>query len=173
MKIINPTLAQMGGAAIPGLTAGDLYFLARAKTVIHPVATQGQPAGTDKASVFYDEMPTSIGATLKAAVPVAGTSEVEDVTTPAFFPVATKGSECAAIVSDLAWADQNLEAGYEFIYLLYSATAASRRYLVCGVLNSTQTLSNDPFGDAGTRVGLISGQAACWAAKHAIGINPF
>ncbi len=165
---------QLGGVAAPALTAADLFFIAKSRIVCAPFATLNQPAATDKVSIWYDEVPNGLGATLKGATGIAGTSDTEDIITPAFFPVATKGAECAAICSSLAWADQNLEGGYEFVQVLYSAVAGASRFFVSGVLNSSQTLSNDPFGAQGEAAGLLSGrQAACWSGVYSVGVNPF
>lgn len=173
MKIIHQTLNNLGGVATPALTASDLYFLAKSRLVAAPYATLGQPAATDKISIWYDEVPNGLGAALKGSTGIAGTSDVEDIVTPAFFPVATKGAECAAICNSLNWADQNLEAGYEFVQVLYSAVVGASRFFVSGVLNSSQTLSNDPFGTQGEAQGLLTRQAACWSGAYSVGVNPF
>lgn len=175
MKIITTTPALLGGVPTPVQSAGDLWFAAKAKTIFLHINTLGQPGNpADKLLMWFDETPSGLS-NLKTSVAsvVAGTSDDEDVVTPAFYPVATKGAECAAICSSLTWADRNLEGGYEYIYLLYSATAGAERYFVSGVLNSSQTLSNDPFGTQGVAQGLISGQAACWDSVYSVGVNPF
>jgi len=175
MKICQTTPALLGGVATPVQTAADLYFTAKSKLIWLNLNITGQPGNAaDKLLMWYDEIPNGLS-NLKstASTILAGTSDDEDVCTPAFYPVATKGAECAAICSSLAWADRNLEQGYEYIYLLYSATAGAERYFVSGVLNSTQTLSNDPFGTQGVSQGLISGQAACWNSAYSVGVNPF
>lgn len=73
--------------------------------------------------------------------------------TPEFYPYATDGSECAAFVSDLSWADNNLHS-YE--YVVTDDGVATNGYLVFGVLNSSKTQFNDPF--SGT--GFVKG--CCW-----------
>lgn len=91
-----------------------------------------------------------------------GTSEPIDNINPSFFPVATKGAECAAIVSDLAWADSNLIEGYEFFEC--TSTSGTPRFFVSGTLNSSQTLANDPFDD--TNIIAVSN----WALDYAEGV---
>jgi hypothetical protein len=86
---------------------------------------------------------------------------------PAYFPVATKGAECAAYVDDLSWADNNLFAGYE--YFVVTSGSGRTTYFVSGILNSSQTEANDPF--ASTQVG--SPNACCWAGDYTVGLQPF
>lgn len=76
--------------------------------------------------------------------------------TPDFFPYATAGAECAAIVTNLSWAERNLS---DFEYLLLSKTTG--RYFVTGILNSSKTEFNDPFAAAG---GVTV--AACWSGTY-------
>jgi len=175
MKVIQTTPAELGGVATPVQTAGDLWFTAKSKLIWLNLNVGGQPGNAaDKLLMWYDELPNSLS-NLKAASSrvLAGTSDDEDIVTPAFYPVATKGAECAAIVSTLSWADRNLMEGYEYVYLLYSATAGSERYFVSGVLNSSQTLANDPFDPTKGGAGVIAGQAACWKSTYSQGVNPF
>lgn len=75
--------------------------------------------------------------------------------TPEFYPYATKGAECAAFVTDLSWADNNLNS-YEYVKTDNGATLQG--WLVFGVLNSTKTEFNDPFGSS-----LVQ-NATCWNA---------
>lgn len=175
MKVIQTTPALLGGVATPVQTAGDLWFTAKSKLIWLNLTVGGQPGNAnDKLLMWYDELPNSLS-NLKASAStiIAGTSDDEDVVTPAFYPVATKGAECAAIVSTLSWADRNLNEGYEYVYLLYSATANAERYFVSGVLNSSQTLANDPFDPTKGGAGVIAGQAACWKSTYSQGVNPF
>ena len=90
---------------------------------------------------------------------------------PKYYPVATKGSECAALVSSLNWADLNL-VSYEYM-LLSKTQAGAEVYLVTGVLNSSQTQANDPFGSQGESQGLVSGKGCCWSGTYTEGLNPF
>lgn len=84
---------------------------------------------------------------------------------PSYFPVATQGAECGAIVTTLGWADANLLKGYEF------AKLATDVYFVSGILNSTQSLSNDPFDATKGGVGFTNG--ACWSGTYSSQMNPF
>lgn len=87
-------------------------------------------------------------------------SPVMDVQ-PQYFPVATKGAECGAVVSNLAWADNNL-SNYEFVHF------GTGKYFVTGVLNSSQTQANDPF-DATDSPGITT--ACCWAGNYKEGLS--
>lgn len=98
-----------------------------------------------------------------AGTKVAGNNSATVEVKPKYFPVATKGAECGALVSTLDWADVNL-SDYEYIQL--GATS----FFVTGVLNSSQTQANDPF-DASDSPGIVS--ACCWNGGYAEGLNPF
>ena len=86
---------------------------------------------------------------------IAGDNNGVDVLTPEFYPYATEGAECAAFVTDLSWADQNLQS-YEYVKTDNGSTKSG--YLVFGVLNSTKTQFNDPFSGTSFQNG------ACWNA---------
>ena len=174
MKVSLISNLQLGGAASPALSSADLYSIAKARYIPNTIANVKQPAATDKYALYINQYASgsSLFNALLTDAP-AGTQEEESVDFPGYFPVATKGSEAAAICSSLTWANKNLYPGYEFIYLLYSATPGNARYFVSGVLNSSQTQANDPFGAQGIADGLISGQAACWAAPFNEGLNPW
>jgi hypothetical protein len=174
MKVTIISNLQLGGAATPALSSADLYSIAKARFIPNTIANVKQPAATDKHAVYINQYASgsSLFNTLLTEAP-AGTQEEESVDFPGYFPVATKGSECAAVVSSLTWANKNLFPGYEFIWLLFSATPASNRYFVSGVLNSSQTQANDPFGTQGQADGLLAGQAACWASGYTDGLNPW
>ena len=103
----------------------------------------------------------SVGGTL-----VGGTSSPVTNVHPAYFPVATKGAECAALVTDLSWADSNLFAGYE--YFLVETKNGTTSYFVSGILNSSQTEANDPFERA---KGFAAG--CCWSGDYTVGLQPF
>jgi len=94
---------------------------------------------------------------------VAGNNSAVVEVKPKYFPVATKGAECAALVSTLDWADVNLT---DYEYLQLSATS----YFVTGVLNSSQTQANDPFNSSDSP-GVTS--ACCWNGGYVEGLNPF
>lgn len=171
MKINQLTNAQLTAVT---LTGADLYSLAKARYIPLGIALKGQPAGTDRHVVYINQYASGspLFNTLLAEN-FGGTQDTESVDFPSFYPVATKGAECAAVVSSLTWANKNLVTGFEFMYCVYSATSANNRYFVSGILNSSQTLSNDPFGTQGVADGLISGLAACWSSGYEQGVNPF
>ena len=100
---------------------------------------------------------------------VGSSNPVESVA-PSYFPVATAGAECAAHVKSLTWADQNLLTGYDWVLYNPSAAAASQRYFVTGILNSSQTQANDPFSST-TYPDVVG--AVCWAGNFVSGVNPF
>ena len=99
---------------------------------------------------------------------VGGTSAPVTNVHPAYFPVATKGAECAAFVTNLSWADNNLYAGYEW-FTVQTAQGVTK-YFVSGILNSSQTEANDPF-DASDSPGVTS--ACCWNGDYTVGLQPF
>lgn len=121
-----------------------------------------------KHNVYVNQQDSPVGGTL-----AGGTSAPITNVHPAYFPVATKGAECAALVTNLSWADSNLYAGYEYFILSDTGTGAARRvtYFVSGILNSTQTEANDPFGTQGAAIGFQSG--CCWSGDYTVGLNPF
>ena len=99
---------------------------------------------------------------------VGGTSSPITNVHPAYFPVATKGAECAAVVTDLSWADNNLFAGYEYFTL--NVKSGTTQYFVSGILNSSQTEANDPF-NASDAPGIV--KAANWSGDYSVGLQPF
>lgn len=107
---------------------------------------------------------------------VGGTSSPIVNVHPAYFPVATKGAECAAIVTTLAWADANLFAGYEYFILEDKRDGTGKgavAYFVSGILNSSQTQANDPFDPSKGGTGIVAGEGCCWAGDYTVGLNPF
>lgn len=86
---------------------------------------------------------------------IAGDNRGVIEVTPEFYPYATAGAECAAFVTDLSWADNNLN-NYEYVKTDNGGTTSG--WLVFGVLNSTKTEFNDPFAS-----NLVQ-NAACWNA---------
>lgn len=144
-------------ASLAALTTGaDLCTIARASW-LHVTSDSKNSAPFPEVQLFYYE--TAEGNAISGAgTRVAGNSVPVENVNPSFYPVATAGSECAAILStSLAWADTNLMAGYEWSLLIDGgATPANSRYFVSGVLNSSQTLANDPF----VKPTLIT--ASCW-----------
>lgn len=127
-----------------------------------------QTSGTPELLVYLDQQ-TPGG--FKNGSEIGGTSEPEETVSPSFFPVATKGAECAAVVTDLSWAEKNLFAGYEYVRIQDNGQG-SPKFFVNGILNSSQTQANDPF--AATQSGITGpGDCACWAGDYIVGINPF
>jgi hypothetical protein len=118
------------------------------------------PNGTD--FIYYEYQSDDQG--IKNLTALAGDSIPVANVQPSFFPVATRGAECGAHVTDLSWADNNLLAGYEYIQITISGVT---KYFVTGILNSSQTQANDPF----TKSEVV--KAACWAGEFTIGLNPF
>lgn len=142
------------------------------------------------ASLFYDSSKTDnmqycvyVSQAANGQFGTAGTPTAGDYTrqggnnsipvtsvAPSYFPVATAGSECAACIKDLSWADSNLLTGYDWVLYNPGAAAADRRYFVTGILNSSQTQANDPFSST-TYPDVV--KACCWAGAFVSGINPF
>lgn len=135
-------------SAITALSAADLYTLANANLNVtanpdtsaisgaFSVAASGQTVVDPRLGLYGGD-----------SYPIV---EVQ----PSYYPKAIKGSECAALVQSLSWADENLETGYQFI------KCGTADFFVSGVLNSTQTQANDPF----TKPDIIS--VACWQEAY-------
>ena len=133
------------------------------------VASAYNQSGGTPELMLYLEQQTPGG--VKTGTEIGGTSEPENTVSPSFFPVATKGAECAAIVSDLSWAEKNLFAGYEYLRIQDNGQGAPK-FFVNGILNSSQTQANDPF--ASSQPGITGPtDCACWAGDYIVGINPF
>lgn len=132
-------------------TAADFFTIAVNKMEVQ---------GGGKFSLYVDIEAEGVQSLVTGTL-VGGDNEGVNSVTPEFFPYATEGAECAAFVTSLTWADNNLH-DYEFVVTSDGTTAG---YLVFGELNSTKTQFNDPFdaSAAGQRLGFIS--AACWDAK--------
>jgi hypothetical protein len=107
------------------------------------------------------------GTTIPGYLSAGNNNPILDVM-PKYYPTATKGAECSAMVDNLSWADKNL-TNYE--YVLLSTAQGKITYFVTGILNSSQTLANDPFGSQGTTDGFLSG--TCWNGQYTEGLNPF
>jgi len=149
MEIKRLTLSTLGLSP----KTGDLYTMAKASWLLD----------SSSAYLYLDQIANS--QTLFNGVSVAGTSVPAVNVQPDFYPVATKGAEAGCIVSALSWADNNLEEGYEWVFL------ATGKYFVSGVMNSSQTLSNDPFDATGGGAGILS--PSNWASTYSVGVNPF
>ena len=120
---------------------------------VNNVIPMGSGSATDKLICYVRSAPTGFK---NFGTLMGGTSNPIKQVQPAFYPFATKGAECAAIVKSLDWADANLEQGYEWIQTNDSAT---KNYFVSGVLNSSETDFNNPFA-TGASLPFLNG--ACW-----------
>jgi hypothetical protein len=154
MDILRLGLTVFGGSSGGAPTAADLYTGAKASWQINSSTT---------AYVLLDE--TADGNIKFTGTSVAGTSSPARNVQPDFYPVATKGAEAGCIVSTLSWADLNLEEGYEWVQLGTSV------YFVSGVMNSSQTLANDPFDSTKGGAGIV--HSANWNGTYSQGVNPF
>lgn len=137
------------------LSSANLYTLANANMYL----TADPSRDPISAIVAYAAQGQTI---FPAAANYAGTSVPVVNVQPAYYPKAIKGAECAAHVSTLDWANENLNQGYQ-----WCKTGAG--YFVAGVLNSTQTDANDPFASTD----ILTNQVACWKEEYGISINPF
>ena len=126
------------------------------------------PISTTQAALYVTQEAPETTAALGNQV--GGSSSPTLQVQPSYFPMETKGAECAAIVSDLSWADSNLEAGYEFLQLKPAVTTGTKSpavYFVSGVLNSDKEQFNQPFQDSKLDA------ACCWDGDYKYGMNPF
>jgi len=159
MKII-----QVANSAIAALSRGaDLYTVSKAHYIPGVTAAAKLPVGTDYAYYFVDSFAQG-QAVFDLTAPIAGTTVSEVAVSPSFYPVSTKGAECGAIVTSLAWADKNLFEGYEFIWLV---SGANPRYFVNGICNFTTNEAYNPF----VQTEVLN--AAAWDSSHAVNVNPF
>lgn len=149
MEIKRLTLSTLGLSP----KAGDLYTMAKASWLL------------DSTSAYLYLTQIANAQTLFGGASVAGTSVPAVNVQPDFYPVATKGAEAGCIVASLSWADNNLMEGYEWVFL------SAGKYFVSGIMNSSQTLSNDPFDATGGGTGIID--PANWASEYSVGVNPF
>ena len=154
MDIFKTTLRTLGTVT----QNDDLYTIS--KNSVIPLGNGA--SSTDAAIVYINIKPT--GMTQSIGSKIGGTSTPLQSVTPSYFPYATEGSECAALVTSLSWADNNLAQGYEWLQLNVGASIV---YFVSGVLTSSETDFNDPF--AATEVN----NACCWEGSYQAGNNPF
>jgi hypothetical protein len=147
IRLLNAALATVS-------TSGDLFSMAKASWILD---------GTTAQFLYITERAQN--AVMLKTTALAGTSQPAVNVQPDYLPVATRGMEAGCIVDTLSWADNNLEDGYEWVQ--FSAT----RYFVSGIMNSTQTLSNDPFNATGGGAGIV--QSANWNSTYLVGVNPF
>lgn len=145
------------------LTSSDIYTLANANLLVNANASSTPIIG-----VF---MCKAEGSTQVIGTEFGGSSHPLKVLQPSYYPKAMMGSECGAVVTDLSWANSNLEGGYQFV-------KTNRGWFVSGILNSTQTDANDPF--TSTLIVIASGtgqsavrQVACWKEDYEVTYNPF
>lgn len=148
---------QVQRTFVTGSTNDDLFALAK-----NSVIPLGYGATSDEMVIYTSIEPNNARF---LGILAGGSSQPIQTVTPAYFPYATAGSECAAIVSTLDWADNNLAEGYEWLQL--NNGAGTEAYFVSGVLTSSETQFNDPFAAAGFTKGC------CWAGDYKIGVNPF
>ena len=159
---------NLGQGAMASLVSKNdgLFTLAVNNLIPSTSSTQSSSSTqTESNAVFtlYEGFTSGASIESSGGVLIAGNNEAVTEVKPQFFPVATMGAECAALVTALGWADENL-TNYEFVKVV---TQGGLRYFVTGVLNSTQTQANDPF----TKSEVVS--ATCWNANYADGLNPF
>lgn len=145
-------------------TNDDLFAVAKNNAI--PLGTGTSTA--DKMLVYLTVEPKVISAAALGTV-IGGCSNPNTSVQPAYYPFATLGSECAAIVTSLDWADNNLATGYEYLQVYNVNTAY--KYFVSGVLTSSKTDFNDPF-DA-VKSGTQFTKGCCWNGDFMVGINPF
>ena len=122
----------------------------------------------DKINLYVTMRAQGASSTITGAQEQGGCGTAVEEFNPGFYPFATAGSQCAALVQSLDWANDNLVNDYEYIRL--GSSTSTTGYLVSGTLTSTKTEFNDPF-DETAGIGFIKG--ACWSAAHSIGLNPF
>lgn len=154
MDIYKTTLRTLGSAT----QNDDLYTIAKNSAI--PLGSGS--VSTDAAIVYVNVKPDNMTQVIGSKI--GGTSSPVKSVTPSYFPFATEGAECAALVTTLSWADNNLASGYEWLQL---NVGASIKYFVSGILTSSETEFNDPFSATGFS------QGCCWEGAYAVGINPF
>lgn len=154
---------QVGSDSLAAATnSADIYAVAVNSAI--PMTVGGKDGLLLYASVLPEGISTSL------FTEIAGTSAAVLSVSPQYYPFATDGAECGALVNNLSWANDNLETGYEYIQLVERDASKSQNavYFVSGVLNSSKTDFNDPFDSA---KGVVF--AANWAGEYAVGLNPF
>ena len=152
-------ILSIGSRSLTAAATSDAHLYTMAVNKAIPLGGGG---ASDAIILYASCLPTSL---INFGTKIGGTSNPVKSVQPAYFPVATAGAECAALVGSLDWADSNLMTGYEFVQVNNSATPL---YFVSGVLNSGETDYNNPFETGGDFK-----KGACWAGDYAIGINPF
>lgn len=130
---------------------------------VNSVIPIGDGGATAKYLLYADVLPT--GTKNGLGTIVGGTSNPTKSVQPAYFPFATQGAECAAVVKSLDWADANLEQGYE--HMLTNNDSTNGTIFVSGVLNSSETDFNNPFSGTDFLTGC------CWEGDYQSGVNPF
>ena len=155
MDIYNVTMRDLSAST------GDAALFA---TAVNNVIPLGAGAVTDKLILYVTKAPQGLK---NFGTLAGGTSNPIKQVQPAFYPFATQGAECAAVVKSLDWADANLEQGYEWIQVNDSTT---KNYFVSGILNSSETDFNNPF-ETGAALPFLNG--TCWEGSYSIGNNPF
>lgn len=133
------------------LTAADLYTIANGAILIDDRPQSASISGSFNVKAQ--------GSTILGVVLGGDSNPVVEVQ-PSYYPKAIMGAECAAVVTSLSWADQNLNDGYQFF-------PTARGYFVAGVLNSSQTDANDPFASAE----IVASQVSCWKENYSRTFN--
>jgi hypothetical protein len=155
MKIVSITKTSIynGSARTTSLNTADMATIAMNNVLFND---------DDKVNIYLSTICQGASSVITSASEQGGTGQGEPEVNPQFFPYATEGAQCAAVVTTLDWANNNLEADYEYI-------RCSTGYLVSGTLTSTETEFNNPFDTAGGQ--FIAG--GCWGQVHQIGLQPF
>lgn len=153
MKIVKVTKASMYTSAsrTTALNTADMATLAKNNILFEGSNLVLYLNGTVQGASTFITSATELG----------GTGIPESEINAGFYPYATAGAECAAVVTSLDWANKNLAEDYEYVKL----TGA---YFVSGTLVSSESEFNDPFATGADFVG-----GGCWASTHAIGVQPF
>lgn len=153
------------------VTSGDLAQVKNSADIYAVAVNSAIPMNVntkDGLLLYASVLPEGITTSLFKEI--AGTSAAVLSVSPQYYPFATDGAECGALVNNLSWANDNLETGYEYIQLVQRDASKSidAVYFVSGILNSSKTDFNDPFD---TSKGVVF--AANWAGEYAVGLNPF
>lgn len=133
------------------MTSSDLYTIANGAILLDDRPNSAAISGTFATKAQ--------GATILGTLLGGDSNPVIEVQ-PSYYPKAIMGAECAAVVSSLSWADENLNDGYQFF-------PTARGFFVSGVLNSSQTDANDPF--AATEI--VANQVSCWKEAYSRTFN--
>jgi len=162
MKIVSIAKSAFysTGTSRSSLNNADMCTIAKSNVLFNDL---------DRLNLYVAEQCQGVSSVMTGATELGGTGVAEVEINPGFYPYATAGSECAAVVTSLDWANNNLGEDYEFISNASTGTASA--FLVSGTLTSSKTDFNDPFEVGSDNPGFVQG--VCWASQHVIGNNPF